>query len=1368
MSKISLGLDIGTNSVGWAVVDENNQIVKKNGYSLWGVRMFEEAKDASERRSFRSSRRRLKRRKQRINLLREIFMPEMNQVDPTFFERMDDSFYKIEHKKHANIYNLFNDKYTDKDFFNQFPTIYHLRNYLLKSEKKEDIRFIYLALHNMIKYRGNFLSKGDSFDKSNNEQIKDVLINLNNLLVEMSYMFEDYSDYFTQLEISDNLLIEFGKIMISKIGKTNKKLQLKKIFSVPSKSFVVECLIPLLVGSTCNFSKLTPVKDMKYDKCDITLECEDIDALISEKRDLIPEFDQIFNFVPSIKLIIDYYYLVELLGDNDYLCNAMIKKYEEHQSDLKRLKLLIKEYLPSKYNECFRIYNDKVCNYCRYIGMTSVSSKHPTRFSHCKREDFYKYLLSLFNSITDKKATDEINYFKMKIDNNDLLLRQNSDQNGSIPMQLNLIEIKTILNNQAKYYPFIMAENNGITNYDKIISIFKFVIPYYVGPLTTVEKSDKAWMVRKSEGKIYPWNYDQIIDLDKTEIEFVQRMQRKCTYLKGTTDYCLPKNSIVFSKYNCLSYLNKLNINGSLINYDVKMSLFNDVFLKIKKPTKKNILEYLKSNYGNNLISTTKMKDLPEVNCDMSSYIIFKEIFGDVENNLEIIEQIIKDIVIFSDKNRLEKRLIEVYQLDKFIAKKIKDLNYKDFSNLSYKLINGLDIYNPNTGEIYGTLLDVMEKTNLNLQEVLFHPDYRYSDIIDNYNTKFVVEGLSLEEFLNENVAISPTYHRSLVQSFKIIEEIERILNCKIDKYYIECTRTNKKEKNKYSTSRYDNLKELYRKCKNLSFDVDFIELEKELDLNKNNLRSDMIYLYFTQLGRCMYSLEKIDFGTLLQNNNMYDIDHIFPQSLVKDDSMNNKVLVLKKYNNKKQDNMLFELEGFLHPQAYRFYDLLVSKDLISKEKYSRLIKKELNPAELEAFVNRQIVATNQAVKGLITTLKLFKDVKSTDIIYSKAEIVSDVRHYFGWTKSRLANNFHHAHDAYLNVVIGRAINKYYTYNHFNGFIDYYRMKTENKTINPITILEKDRYINNKPIWEKEKMIKLINHNLYERFDIKETTRTYNSNELLYKCKIKPAGNGTVPVSLTDFRADISLYGAFDSYKYCKYVIIKNINSKGKVEYILEAIPKAFENNVDAYLKNIKYNDYEILNYDLRSNIVVRDNELKYCIASRTNDSYNIKNLADRYFSKNEIIIIHKLEKYYNNRSLGYSMPIKDDIIFISPATKKSNGMEINKNETKLLLNSIIEKMSKKVYSYSNITNIYKKMTEWQGDLDIERYVFVCYELLKLLQTNTRQTANLKDIGLSSFSGTLKINKKLKSGMKFISESITGYYNKVLFEVPSE
>ena len=61
-----LGLDVGTNSVGWAVTDQDYNVKKFKGKSMWGARLFDEAQDASARRMARSARRRLNRRKQRL------------------------------------------------------------------------------------------------------------------------------------------------------------------------------------------------------------------------------------------------------------------------------------------------------------------------------------------------------------------------------------------------------------------------------------------------------------------------------------------------------------------------------------------------------------------------------------------------------------------------------------------------------------------------------------------------------------------------------------------------------------------------------------------------------------------------------------------------------------------------------------------------------------------------------------------------------------------------------------------------------------------------------------------------------------------------------------------------------------------------------------------------------------------------------------------------------------------------------------------------------------------------------------------------------------------------------------------------------
>ena len=72
MEKISkkeeynIGLDIGTTSIGWAVTDLNNNIIKRNSKNMWGVRLFNEGQTAEGKRMYRITRRRLNRRKQTI------------------------------------------------------------------------------------------------------------------------------------------------------------------------------------------------------------------------------------------------------------------------------------------------------------------------------------------------------------------------------------------------------------------------------------------------------------------------------------------------------------------------------------------------------------------------------------------------------------------------------------------------------------------------------------------------------------------------------------------------------------------------------------------------------------------------------------------------------------------------------------------------------------------------------------------------------------------------------------------------------------------------------------------------------------------------------------------------------------------------------------------------------------------------------------------------------------------------------------------------------------------------------------------------------------------------------------------------------
>ena len=182
-NKYSIGLDIGVGSVGWVCLDEDYKLLEFRNQKAIGAHVFNAAETAEARRLKRGMRRRYNRRIKRIQMLQEIFYPLIN--DANFF-RISES----EHKWRNN--NDFENRtlsetllelgYSRNEIHNKFPTIYHLRDYLIQSKEKQDIRLVYLAVHNLVKYRGHFLLNVYSWeDRESGEEQEDIEEFLNKL-----------------------------------------------------------------------------------------------------------------------------------------------------------------------------------------------------------------------------------------------------------------------------------------------------------------------------------------------------------------------------------------------------------------------------------------------------------------------------------------------------------------------------------------------------------------------------------------------------------------------------------------------------------------------------------------------------------------------------------------------------------------------------------------------------------------------------------------------------------------------------------------------------------------------------------------------------------------------------------------------------------------------------------------------------------------------------------------------------------------------------------------------------------------------------------------------------------------------------------
>ena len=128
------------------------------------------------------------------------------------------------------------------------------------------------------------------------------------------------------------------------------------------------------------------------------------------------------------------------------------------------------------------------------------------------------------------------------------------------------------------YLPFLNdKDQNNISIKEKVELILKFRIPYYIGPLTntnaSLEQKKYSWVERKADGKIYPWNFYEKVDKEKSAEGFIRRMTNKCTYMPEYN--VIPKFSLLYSKFTVLNEINKLSIDGVAISVEQKQQIYN-------------------------------------------------------------------------------------------------------------------------------------------------------------------------------------------------------------------------------------------------------------------------------------------------------------------------------------------------------------------------------------------------------------------------------------------------------------------------------------------------------------------------------------------------------------------------------------------------------------------------------------------------------------------------------------------------------------------------------------------------------------------------------------------------------------------------
>ena len=583
-----IGLDMGTNSVGWAVTDENYKILRGKGKDMWGVRLFDEAQTAAERRTNRVSRRRRQREVARIGLVKEYFADALNAVDPGFMVRLEESKYWLEDRSEENQqkFALFNDKdFTDKEYYTVYPTIFHLRKELIESTEQHDVRLVYLAILNLFKRRGHFLNKSLESDGET---------------MSMAEAYAALVDEAAALEITLPMPIDAKKLeeVLSQKGVSRKFVEqdTNEFFGFSKKASEARELVKLMCGLTGKMRNIygEELIDDDNKKLALSFRSNDYEEKMNEVAELVG--DENMRLLEAVKEVHDIALLANILSGEQYLSVARVKQYNKHKEDLQQLKRVLRTYDKAAYKKMFRVMGKD--NYSAYVGSVNYKEHKERRNAGAGKdgESFRKAVEKVIDALPEEAQLDQdVIEIREKIKNEAFLPKQLTSANGIIPNQVHLRELKRILENASGYLPFLNEiDESGLTVKERIAQLYEFQIPYYVGPLSK-QNSKNAWANRRpgeEKGRILPWNFEQKIDVNQAAEDFIKRMVRHCSYLDA--EFTLPKQSLMYEKYMVLNELNNLRINGEKPTVLQKQQIYNELFGKGKRITQKALINYLK------------------------------------------------------------------------------------------------------------------------------------------------------------------------------------------------------------------------------------------------------------------------------------------------------------------------------------------------------------------------------------------------------------------------------------------------------------------------------------------------------------------------------------------------------------------------------------------------------------------------------------------------------------------------------------------------------------------------------------------------------------------------------------------------------
>ena len=500
--------------------------------------------------------------------------------------------------------------------------------------------------------------------------------------------------------------------------------------------------------------------------------------------------------------------------------------------------------------------------------------------------------------------------------------------------------------------------------------------------------------------------------------------------------------------------------------------------------------------------------------------------------------------------------------------------------------------------------------------------------------------------------------------------------------------------------------------------------------------------------------------------------------------------MVERELNKTKSDSYPLSDKLNITPNVRSFWKMLNQKGLISDKKYERLTRNTpLTDDELFAFVNRQLVETSQSCK-IIAELLADRFKGSTRIVYVKAGLVSDFRQSQRiipktgeqrmahdcrtsngtdiyteqdplFIKCREVNDFHHAKDAYLNIVVGNVYDTKFTASK-SIFIKEARENDYNYSLNMMYKYDVKR--GNTVAWigrrrDNEGSIATV-RKMMKKNNILFTRMAKEVSGELFDINIVPKGKAQAMIKSSDPRMTTEKYGGYNKRSRAFFIVVEHRTDKGIVrsfEPVYLMHKAAFENNPTDYCRNILgLTDPRVIRKVKVNSILSLDGFRMHLSGANSEKDLGLKDANQLVLEPSMVGYIKKVIKF-NERN-------REAAKFRKPP-EKPERYKITQEKNCEVYDAFVKKLQNPPYNAKQQTPLscLLKIRENFGQLNTMDQCKALEEILKCFECNAVY-GQLKKYGGTDSFGRLTLSSNL-SGLRnrnfyLIDQSVTGFFEK--------